>query len=427
MRSIDDHLHHVLRTIQPRGSVDVPLAQAMGRITRQSIISTVDLPPWPNSAMDGYAVKSSDLINASPEQPVSLPVSGDIPAGATSRQQLIPKTAMRIMTGAPIPEGCDAIIPLEKTLEWNEHNPTPDAPLLKEVSFTHAPGLTTHIRAQGEDISRGATVLESGVMLSPNRIAALAAVGSTTVRVALRTRVAVISTGTELVEIGKPLDFGQIYDSNSELLSALIQQQGGEVSLQEHVEDNAAALRECITRAQQCSDVIILTGGASVGAYDTTRLVLDHSLGTDGDNSELRRVEFTKVAMQPGKPQGFGQLDDGTYVWALPGNPVSVWVSFYMFVEPALNKLAGLENIQASWQPVLVSAGWGSPDGREQIMPITVTSENGKPVTVAPATVKGSGSHLAATLAHATGMARVPAEVTHISENDVVLMRGVHR
>lgn len=426
MRSVDEYLNLILESIAVVEPETVALHDAHLRTLRTSVTSSVDLPPWPNSAMDGYAVKVTDLESASTDNPITLPVLGDIPAGTTTQTTLQSGTAFRIMTGAPIPEVCDAVVQLEKTLEWNETHPTADAPLPESITFTEpvAPGL--NIRQQGEDIRSGDTVLEAGVKLFSNRTAALAAVGVTEVNVEKVIKVAVISTGTELVQIGQPLEFGQIYDSNSTLLATLVRESGADISLQTHVCDNADELRDTVVKAQKVADVIILTGGASVGAHDTTRFVLDMALPQTQEHN-LRCIEFTKVAMQPGKPQGFGQLSDGTYVWALPGNPVSVWVSFLMFVEPALLKLQGVTNYQPSWQPVHVSRGWRSPLGREQIMPICVTSGSGENITVAPVTSRGSGSHLAATLANATGIVRVPAEVSEVSENDVVLMRGLHR
>ncbi len=426
MRSIDQHLNLILETITALEPQTVALGDAHLRTLRTSVASSVDLPPWPNSAMDGYAVKTTDLESASSDNPITLPVLDDIPAGTTTQTTVQSGTALRIMTGAPIPEGCDAVVQLEKTLEWNETHPTADAPLPASITFTEPVVMGLNIRQQGEDIHAGETVLEAGEKLFANRIAALAAVGVNEVAVEKAVKVAIISTGTELVDIGQTLEFGQIYDSNSTLLAALARESGAEVCLQTHVSDDAAALRDTVVKAQKVADVIILTGGASVGAHDTTRFVLDKAL-PQTEEHDLRSIEFTKVAMQPGKPQGFGQLSDGTYVWALPGNPVSVWVSFLMFVEPALVKLQGATNYLPAWQPVHVSHGWRSPKDREQIMPICITSNSGENITVAPVTSKGSGSHLAATLGLATGIVRIPAEVTEVSENDVVLMRGLHR
>lgn len=421
MISVDDHLERILASLSPVEAEHVSVNAAVGRVLRAAVVSSIDLPPWPNSAMDGFAVNSSDLEAASPTSPVTLPVTADIAAGSTEPLTLVAGSVMRIMTGAPIPSGCTAIVPIEHTAEFDQAAPTTNAPLKATVTFTAAVGERAHIRGRGEDVSAGHTVLAEGQLLTPNRIAAATAVGVTEVKVARRVRVAVISTGTELVAAGQTLRFGQIHDSNGPLLRALCAGAGTEVVSQQCVADDEDALRRAISIASDTADVLVLTGGASVGAHDTTRAVLDAQGEPESETpNSLRRVRFDKVAMQPGKPQGFGVLDSGTAVFALPGNPVSVWVSFHVFVAPALRALTGEVADVPEWQQLRVASGWTAPLGREQFMPVRIHSNHAEPLSVEPASAKGSGSHLAATLAQASGVARVAADVDQVRENDLV-------
>lgn len=418
MISLDDHLTRIRSVLVPLGTEKRATTAAHGCIVREPVVSAIDLPPWPNSAMDGYAVHAEDLAEASTSNPITLPVVGDIAAGDTAQHVLAPGSAMRIMTGAAIPAGCSAVVPLEKTAHWDESAPTAGAALAHEVTFLEPASSKANIRAAGEDVRQGSTIIEPGTLLTPNRVAALAAIGVADVLVSKQLRVAVMSTGSELVPLGHALQFGQIHDSNGPLLAALVEEFGAQLVMQQRVDDDADKLRTALTDAQSTADVIILTGGASVGAYDTTREVFE---GTGGNGS----VQFDKVAMQPGKPQGFGRLDDGTYVFALPGNPVSVWVSWYVIVEPALRTLLGRADADPLWHLVSVAEGWKSPEGREQFMPVRIVSGPGEPLRIVPAGSRGSGSHLAASLAQATGIARVPVAISEVRENEMVLMRGL--
>lgn len=421
MRTVDEHLSVVLDALTPVESEVVPLRSATARVARADVASSIDLPPWPNSAMDGYAVWSADLASASDGSPVTLPVVGDIPAGDMTTHSMTAGHAMRIMTGAPVPSGCDAVVPLEKTADWDASAQTAGAAAPSSVTFVAPTSEGANVRGQGEDTRQGQRVIAAGQLLSPSACAAAAAIGVAELTVARPVRVGIISTGSELAPVGGPLGFGQIYDSNGPLLEALSAGCGVDVVSRQSVADDPQLLSATIRSAQRGIDVLILTGGASVGAFDATREVLDRAHG----NSELHRVEFVSVAMQPGKPQGFGVLDNGTVVFALPGNPVSVWVSFHLFIEPALRILQGRTDAQPAWLPAQVAQGWRSPVGREQFMPVITTSASGERLTVAAASARGSGSHLAATLAQATGIARIPAEVTDVAAGDTVLMRGL--
>lgn len=427
MISVDDHAQSILTQVGRVSTEVVSLEHALGRILAADVHAQVTLPPWPNSAMDGYAVHALELRNASAQSPVILPVVADIEAGSTTKFVLEAGTAARIMTGAPIPQGCTAVVPVERVQGWDPALHTVNVLPPAQVTFIEAVNEGANIRLAGEDALAGDLVLAAGERLTAPRVAACAATGASTVSVSRLVRVGIITTGTELVEPGPELQWGQIYDSNGPLVRGLVATAGAEVVSINRVADDAEELFSAVREASARCDAIILTGGASVGAYDTTRLVLDRTFSSDDDpiSDEFRRVAFQSVAMQPGKPQGFGVLDSGARVWALPGNPVSVWASFQMFIEPALAAMQGARTQQSHWIPATAAQAWKSPAGREQFMPVIVTSASGETLKVAPASARGSGSHLAASLGRMTAMARVAAEVTEVSEGDTVLVKGL--
>jgi molybdopterin molybdotransferase len=427
MISVEDYQSHIFSQLTALSTERVPLSAALHRTLTAEVVSKVDLPPWPNSAMDGYAVRGDDLSQATLDRVISLPVVGDIAAGDSNHHVLEPGTTMRIMTGAPVPVGCDAVVALERTAAWVEGTRTADAPLPTQMGFVSDVTRGLNIRPQGDDIHRGNTVASSGDVITPNRLAAIVAAGVTEVEVSRRPRVAVISTGSELVPLGSELEFGRIFDSNGPLLASLVANENVELVSQLSVADDAHTLLQAVKECQSTADVIVLTGGASVGAYDTSRLVFDQDLLGEHpvDCDELRSVRFGSVAMQPGKPQGFGLLPDKTVIFCLPGNPVSVWVSFFLFIEPALRKLQGRTAFLARWQRATATAGFRSPRGREQFMPVVLEIDDHAALTVAPSAAKGSGSHLAASLGNATGIARVPASIEEVHPGDPLLVRGI--
>lgn len=396
--SVDAHLERVLAGVAPLGRVEaVGVADAAGRTLATSVDARVDLPSFDNSAMDGYAVRFADVAAATADAPVVLDVIADLPAGSAEQVAVGPGQAARIMTGAPIPEGADAVVPVEQT----------DGGTAR-VAILAAPRLAHHIRRRGEDLHAGDRVLGAGVVLDARRIAAAAAAGVAELPVAAAPRVAVVATGSELVEPGAPLGPGRIHDSNSLLLAALVAEAGGIVSEALRMPDDPDALRDWIAARDPC-DLVVFAGGVSVGAHDVVR----HVLG------ELGTVGFARVAMQPGKPQAFGVLPGGTPVFGLPGNPVSVAVSFEAFVRPALQRMLGRAEVRrATWRAV-VDDGWPSPAARRQYMPVALAVRDGRPV-VRRAASGGAGSHLVAGLAAADGFAIVPEDVEQVAAGDLV-------
>ncbi|EAP97169.1 molybdopterin binding domain protein [Janibacter sp. HTCC2649] len=392
MRTVDEHRAALLALVSALPPVTVALSEALGRVLAADVVAAVDLPGFDNSAMDGYAVRSADVAGASGDSPVVLDVDGDIAAGDTRRHVLRPGAAMRIMTGAPLPEGADAIVPVESSDGG-----------VSRVAVTLAAEVGRHLRLQGEDVRVGDVVLHAGARLGPGQVALAAASNVAELTVAARPRVSILSTGDELVLPGQPLEHGQIVDSNSVMLAALVTAAGAEVVGSGHLDDDAAAMRSLLQDPPGEPDLILTTGGVSMGAYDTVKEVLS-ATGT---------VDFVKVAMRPGMPQGAGVVGERrTPIVTLPGNPVSSFVSFHVFVLPVLRALAGLEWEQATAGSV-AAQGWSSIEGRAEFTRVVLDTDGVRPSG-------GQGSHMLGALADATHLAVVDAATTQIQPGDAV-------
>jgi molybdopterin molybdotransferase len=366
--------------------------------------AAVDIPVFDNSAMDGFAVRFDDVRDAASAAPVTLRVVADLPAGTDADPGLGEGEAARIMTGSAVPTDADTIVPFEDTAGGL-------ADSLGTISVMAAPRtLGAHLRRAGEDAGSGDEVLPAGALLGPLQLAAAAAGGVAEVVVTRRPRVAVISTGSELVEPGAALRRGQIPESNSFLLAALAVEAGGDVVRRASVADEGGGLEELLgdvtdPGSPARADVVIFSGGVSAGAYEVVKTTLSG------------RMAFTKVAMQPGKPQGFGREASGTLLFGLPGNPVSAAVSFEVFVRPALLRLQG----RSLERPVIrlrAGAGWRTPPGRRQYLPVTIDRADPAGWLAVPAT--SGGSHLAGGLGRAEAYAVVPAETDAVAAGDPV-------
>jgi molybdopterin molybdotransferase len=391
LRTVDEPLQIVLDGLGSIDPIELTLLDAQGLLLAENVSTEVPLPGFDNSAMDGYAVRAVDTRDATPEHPVVLPVVGDVAAGATSRSGMGPGLTMRIMTGAPIPAGADGVIPLEDT----------DRGVAK-VAIRRPVQSGECVRRAGEDLPTGAPALGAGAALGPQQLALLAAIGRDRVIVRPRPRVLVISTGSELIDVGHKPSFGEVTDSNSYLVTAAARDAGADARRIGIVPDDHSKLLDVLESQLLRADVLVTTGGVSMGAFDIVKQAL----------SELGTVEFTRIAMQPGKPQGFGHLGDRVPIFCLPGNPVSALVSFEAFVRPAIRKLLGKRNLQRATVQAVALERVDSPAGIRQYRRGVLHREatGGYSVSL----VGGAGSHLIASMASSNCLVVIDEEVTEV-------------
>ncbi|WP_022909178.1 gephyrin-like molybdotransferase Glp [Aestuariimicrobium kwangyangense] len=408
--SVEDHLEQVLALGQRLPPQWCPIDEGLGRVLADDVSARVAVPPFDNSAMDGFAVRSCDLVTGA-----RLRVVGDIPAGATSWSSIGPGEAARIMTGAPMPPGADCVVPVELT-----DQPWGDVALPAFVVVHETVPAGRHVRQRGEDVEVNEVVLPAGLRWTPGAASSAASLGHGQVRLVARPRVSVIATGSELVAPGHRLGPGQIPDSNSSLVAGLLSSFGADLGPVLRVGDDPQALRAALAEATAASDLVVTTGGVSVGAFEVVRQVVEGE------------VTFTGVAMQPGKPQACGLVTapDGRRVplLGLPGNPVSVFVSSWLFVRPLVAKLGGWP---ADWPgdglrdrpgvDLPASEGWRSPPGRRQYLPARRVNSGVEPVHRL-----GSGSHLVASLALADCLVVVDEQVTEVKAGDLVGVLPLH-
>ena len=424
--SVDEHLEDILTTVRPLEPIELQLLDAQGCVLVEDVTVQVSLPPFDNSSMDGYAERVADVEGAGEEFPAVLEVVGDVAAGQADAPQVGPGQAARIMTGAPLPPGAETVVPVEWTDGGLGEGPVTGmrarslAPAGAEGQVqVHRPAeARAHVRAKGSDVKAGDKALAAGTVLGPSQIALLAAIGRGTVRVRPRPRVVVMSTGSELVQPDEQLAEGQIYDSNSFSLTAAARDAGAIAYRVGAVADDAETLRSTVEDQLVRADLMVTTGGVCVGAYDVVKEALSHV----GDEDEAGSgIEFRKLAMQPGKPQGFGSIGpDHTPLLALPGNPVSSYVSFEIFVRPAIRALMGLQDVHRPRTTAKLTADEAltSPKGRRQFLRGSYADGEVRPVG-------GAGSHLIAALAHADCLLVVPEATRTVepgTELEVVLL-----
>ena len=367
MLTYEEALAQILGQTTPLTPVQTPLREALGLVLAEDLAASHDLPPFDNSSMDGFAVRAADIAVPG----TVLPVGGDIAAGALSIPALRPQTVLRIMTGAPVPDGADTVVPVEDTEMRGE-----GAAFLEEAE------LGQHIRRRGEEVQSGTIVVPRGSHLRPAEIGMAATVGQAEVLAYPKPRVAIVSTGDELVEPGAELQRGQIYNSNAYALAAQVEESGGIVTQRLHARDTPGDLRAAFDRCAG-ADVLITSGGVSVGDFDYVKAVF----------AERGTVDFWKVAIRPGKPLAFGQWDR-TLFFGLPGNPVSSMVTFELFVRPTLRKMAGHSALTRPEVKVRLAEEVSHTPGRRSYQRAIVTRE-------------GRGSDLARTTgAQGSGMLR---------------------
>ena len=387
--SVDEHAARVrslLARAMATGTERVALDDALGRVTASAVASPVDLPLFRNSQMDGFAVRAADLRDGT----TILPVLGEVPAQRGTPEPLMPSTTVRIMTGAVVPEGADAVVPVEDT--------TVEGGL---VRITRRRAAGEYVRERGSDIAAGTQLLPSALRLSSRHLAALAAAGIGDVEVRSRVRVVVITTGAELVDPGQTVEMGQIYDANGVALESAVRACGAEVVASiRNSNDDADQLHDAMLDAAAGADVILTSGGISMGEHEVVRDVLTPLGGTIGH-----------IAMQPGGPQAIGSFE-GVPVISFPGNPVSTQISFEVFVAPLLRRVAGLP--AATRASRTLAADVASLPGKRQFLRGR-TVEGGRVELVA-----GPGSHLVAGLAASDVLIDIPETTTDLKAGDTV-------
>jgi molybdopterin molybdotransferase len=428
LTSIEEHLADILATIRPLAPTELSLGDASGLVLAEDVAAASPLPSFDNSAMDGYAVHVEDVAAASEQNPVTLPVVAEVAAGDTGAYALPPGTSIRIMTGAMLPHGTEAVVPVE----WTDGGQA-------RVAIRAKADFGTSVRLAGGDAKAGEVLVKSGTRLRPMHIAVVAAAGRGTVLVRPRPRVVVLSTGSELAEPGTPIIPGRIWDSNSFMLAAAAREAGclayRQAIVPDHPEQVLPAIEDQLVRA----DLMITTGGVSMGGeYDVVKAAL-RQLGT---------IEFRKVAMQPGLPQGFGTValpasagDEGKArggllsrladrgevhetpvrpgehdrvpIFTLPGNPVSAYVSFQVFVRPAIGALQAYDGLALETVKAELTGPLRSPPGRRSFLRGVLDRPAGR---VAPLT--GQGSHQVATLGKANALIVVPEWVAEMSRGE---------
>ena len=409
--NVDAALENILATVRLLPAETITLAEAHGRVIAEDIISPIDLPPFDNSAMDGYALRHEDSAGASRPNPIALAVVMDIPAGSAPTEQLQPGCAARIMTGAPVPAGADAVIPVEDTDDDWAKGDSSAAPAQVQLFRSLRPG--ENIRRAGENIARGDSVMRAGTVIGPAEIGMLAGIGCAKVAVIRQPKVVILSSGDELVDIHHQLEPGQIRDTNSYTLAGLVRQAGGIPIRLPIAADTLPSIRALYRRALEINpDMVISTAGVSVGAADLVRIVMD----------ELGDIDFWRINMRPGKPLAFGSLR-GVPFFGLPGNPVSTMVTFEVLVRPALAKIAGREIRQRTIKATL--AADMTSDGRRSYNRVTL-KRNANEIVARSTGIQSSGALMSMVLAD--GLAIIPEGATMLPAGavvDVLLLRDL--
>jgi molybdopterin molybdotransferase len=419
MISVDEALERIVQSFQPLGEHDrVPILEALGRVLVEDVPADMDVPPFDNTAMDGYAVRAEDVASASPDQPVTLRVVGQVAAGGVAEGPVGAGEAYRILTGAALPPGVDAIVPYEYTDGtgfggWSAAAASQVADE-RAVRVFRPVGHGDNVRYRGEDQRRGEVILRAGTLVRPAEVGGLAGLARTQVWVYRRPRVAVLSTGDEVTPVDQPLAPGHIRDVNSYSLAALIRHYGGEPIPLGIVPDQPEAVRQKLLEGVAAgADLILTTGGVSMGNYDVVKDVLQQ----EGE------IAFWSIDLRPGKPLAFARLH-GVPVMGLPGNPVSTIVTFELFARPAMLRLAGYNRLRKVELMATALQAISNRSGRENFMRGIVERRppiqaNGEPEWVVRLTGE-QGSNILTSMLKANALVRVPRSRTHIEAGERV-------
>ena len=410
MISVDEALSRILSHIRPLETERVPILDAQGRVLAEEIVSDIDVPPFDNSAMDGYAVRSVDVAQATPLTPVRLAVAGSVAAGYVAGMRVEPGTAIRIMTGAPLPEGADAVVPYEDTSDFDRSKDERLAAPAGEIWVRAAVQPRDHIRSAGEDIRRGERVMAPGRVIRPQEIGVLASLGRESVLVHRRPRVAILATGDELLEVHEPLQPGKIRNSNEYTNAALVARTGGipiRLGIARDTKEHLVA--KIRAGLEQGADLFLTSGGVSVGDFDVVKDVL----GSEG------QMQFWQVRMKPGKPLAFGLLAGGVPLIGLPGNPVSAMVSFEQFARPAILKMLGHTNLAKPEVRAILDEPLTN-SGRRAFVRVIVSRREGR---YHARTTGEQGSGVLSSMSRANGLAIIPEEVEYVEPGSEVTVQ----
>lgn len=416
MTSPKEALDIVLGTVKTLEAVATPLEEALGLTLAEDIVSRDDIPPFDNSAMDGYAVRAEDLAGAAAGSPVTIEVVDDIKAGDVPACEIKPGTAARIMTGAQMPAGADTVVRVEDTttdgggareaFKTNEEGKQP----LKPVTINVKVKSGGNVRRAGEDVAAGETVITAGRELKPAEIGLLASLGFPEVQTVRRARVAIITTGDELLEVGQPLEPGKIRNSNAYSLAAQVTEAGAAPIRLGIASDTKEATRRLFFEALDQADIVVTTGGVSVGKYDVVKDVLE-DMGAE--------LKFWKVAQKPGHPLGFWMLN-GRYVFGLPGNPVATMVCFEEYIRPAIRKMMGRAFVFRPEVAAILTSDIRKRPGRLHFIRVRVDKKNGNYYA---GSTGPQGSGILKSMVLADGLALIPADTEFVRAGERVTTR----
>jgi len=406
MVSVEEALQKILSCIEVLEPETKPILDCSRQVLAEDIRSTIDIPPLDNSAMDGYAVKADDTHGVSEASPKILSVTGKVAAGSMPKGEVKRGSAIRIMTGAPLPQGADAVVPFEDTDEVARkasHRDLSQIGILREVRE----GM--NVRRKGEDIAKGSLVLKKGTVLRPSEIGVIASLGRPTVAVTRRPVVSILATGDELTDIDQPLPAGKIYNSNTYTIAAEVRQYGGIAKILGIGRDSIRSLEQKIDEGLD-SDMLVTSGGVSKGDYDVVKDVL----------AKCGEITLQTVCMKPGKPSAFGMIGKGSRKiphLGLPGNPVSSMVTFEQFARPAILKMMGKSNLAKPSIRAIIEDDIVNTDMRRLFARVTVAKRNGKYY----ARVTGpQGSGILTSMVKANGLAVIPENTKRVKSGDIV-------
>jgi molybdopterin molybdotransferase len=398
MLSLESARQQILSRLTPLPAESIPVSQAYGRFLTQNVTASIDLPPFDNSAMDGYAVRSNDVAGATPERSIALQLAGRSAAGESTMPPVEPGTCLRVFTGAPLPSGADAVVMQEDT------RIDPGDP--RRIWISDAVKPWENVRFKGEDVKCASHVLSTGERMSAAHLGLVSALGIGAIHVARRPRIALLSTGNELIEPGTKLEPGRIYESNRTMLAPLLERSGAIVRALPLVPDTLAATAEALTKAFEENDAVVSSGGVSVGELDFVKAAFE---GLGG------RLEFWRIAMKPGKPFAFGTLGQ-KYFFGLPGNPVSALVTFLLLVRPTLYRWQGASHTDPPQRRVVAADVFENRGERRHFMRARL-DESGQ------AKLAGSqASHMLGALAGADGLIDVPPAWTVSPGNEALFI-----